>query len=307
MGQGSYQAADWVKLCARRGLKDTMRPETIFPTTGAQKSFNSRYIACREARDSIDSPQSTPVIIGFDVTASMGYLAKELALHTMHRTILSLLEDRPIRYPQILCAAIGDSRCDTAPLQVTQFEADIRIIEQMTSLYLEGGGGGNGGESYHLLWYFAAHHTATDHFEKRHKKGYLFTLGDDVCHQQLTAPEIKYTFGTAHPYGYANAELLSQAEERYHIFHIHIDTDRSFDDICFTSWRSLLGGHALRIHRHDLSCLPQLLCSVIAINEGQDRNTVLKHMNQDIAERIAPSVALLTVTPPAAVTKTITF
>jgi hypothetical protein len=82
----------------------------------------------RESRDSEDSPESTPVIIGFDVTASMGYLAKELALHSMNEIIKHLYKAKPITNPHILCAAIGDSLADKYPLQVTQFEADIRII-----------------------------------------------------------------------------------------------------------------------------------------------------------------------------------
>lgn len=307
MGKGSYQAADWVKLCQQRKLSDTMPPEAILPTDHVAKVYDSRYVRMREARDSIDSPQATPIIIGFDVTASMGYLAKELALNTLHRTILSLLRERPILYPQVLCAAIGDSRSDRHPLQVTQFEADIRIIEQMTALYLEGGGGGNGGESYHLLWYFAAHHTVADQFDKRHKKGYLLTLGDDTCHRQLSAPEIQRVFGDIVPYGYTSEELLQQAQARYHVLHIHIDTDRPSDDGIFSSWQHLLSGHALRIHRKELRYLPSLLCAAIAVNEGQSLNAVLKGMDQDEAEHIAPILALFSADPPTSAHHTIAF
>ncbi|HAO33838.1 MAG TPA: hypothetical protein DCQ84_12920, partial [Candidatus Competibacteraceae bacterium] len=55
----------------------------------------------------------------------------------------------------------------------------IRIARQLRRLWLEKGGGGNACESYTLPWYFAATHTAIDCFEKRGKKGYLFTVGDE--------------------------------------------------------------------------------------------------------------------------------
>ena len=37
-----------------------------------------------------------------------------------------------------IIAAIGDSKSDLGPLQVTQFEADIRIAEQLLDLWLKG-------------------------------------------------------------------------------------------------------------------------------------------------------------------------
>ena len=163
MGRGSYTASDWTKL--RSSFGNERRAEKIFSSACSQQS--SLAGVYREARDNEDSPQSTPVIIGFDVTTSMGYLAEELALNSLNRAIMYLYEHKPILCPQVMCCAIGDCKSDKRPLQVTQFESDIRIIKQLTSLYLEGGGGGNGGESYNLAWYFAGKRTRTDCYEKR--------------------------------------------------------------------------------------------------------------------------------------------
>lgn len=160
MGRGSYTASDWASLRRSNDLTDENRVETIFSAKCAGTAYDVRHVVLRESRDNADSPHSTPVIIGFDVTASMGYLAKELSVHTINEAVQRLFAGNAIPNPQFLCAAIGDSRSDKAPLQVTQFESDIRVIRQLTDLYLEGGGGGNYGESYHLLWYFAAFRTA---------------------------------------------------------------------------------------------------------------------------------------------------
>ena len=180
MGRGSYTAGDWAKLRNSKGLVKNNPVENVFTGRAAKQAYDCANITVRESRDSVDSPMSTPVIIGFDVTASMGYLAQELAVNAVNRAVLTLYDRKPISNPQILCSAVGDARCDTSPLQVTQFESDIRMISQLTELWLEGGGGGNGGESYNLLWYFAAVHTRTDCFEKRGGKGFLFTIGDDA-------------------------------------------------------------------------------------------------------------------------------
>ncbi len=249
----------------------------------------------RESRDSEDSPESTPVIIGFDVTASMGYLAKELALHSMNEIIKHLYKAKPITNPHILCAAIGDSLADKYPLQVTQFEADIRIIEQLLELYLEGGGGGNGGESYNLLWYFAAKHTKADCFEKRSKKGYLFTIGDDASLGSLSTTEIKRVFGDEVLYVLSDEELLRKAEKNYNVFHIVIENEQADSEAIFRKWQEFMPGRVTVINKRDISYLADIIYAIISVSEGKTANEALKSMDQDKAEKAAESLAYIEV------------
>ena len=87
MGRGSYRASDWAKL--RSSINTSVSAEEIYanrikaltPLSDIHSKETEGCKQIRESRDSEDSPESTPVIIGFDVTASMGYLAKELALN----------------------------------------------------------------------------------------------------------------------------------------------------------------------------------------------------------------------------------
>ena len=291
MGRGSYTASDWAKLRTKRNLNDQQCVEKIFSVQTAITSYSSKSIHLRCSCDPEADAKATPVIIGFDVTASMGYLAKELATNGMHTTIMRLLADKQITDPQILCAAIGDCKSDVTPLQVTQFEADIRILEQLLNLHLEGGGGGNNGESYNLLWYFAAYHTRHDHFEKRGKKGYLFTIGDDYCHSKLTTAEIGRNFTSSSMYELANEELLQRVQKKYHVFHIHIDKGLPMDNDIFRQWVQLLPGHCAPISKKDIVCLPELVTAMIAVTEGKTINEALRGMDQKRAERIARSVA----------------
>ena len=127
MGLGSYRASDWTRLRSSKGLTQVNRVEKVFTVSSAAGKYDVRNIRVRESRDSDDSPRSTPVIIGFDVTASMGYLAKELAVNAINKTVTDLCRNKPITNPHVMCAAIGDCKSDKSPLQVTQFEADIRI------------------------------------------------------------------------------------------------------------------------------------------------------------------------------------
>ena len=291
MGRGSYTASDWTKLRSSFGKESSA--ERIFSAGSSSGSPSSLSGVYREARDNEDSPESTPVIIGFDVTASMGYLAEELALNALNRAIMYIYENKPILYPQVMCCAIGDCKTDRHPLQVTQFESDIRIIRQLTSLYLEGGGGGNGGESYNLAWYFAAKRTHTDCYEKRRKKGILITIGDDCCHKVLTRAEISRVFGDSVTYDLSREELIAVAEERYHVFHICIDRGTPEDERIFADWRSFMKGGVAAISKRDISCLAELIYALISVAEGRTPNEALKSVEQRAAETAAKSLAYI--------------
>ncbi|NLG05896.1 MAG: hypothetical protein GX567_19035 [Clostridia bacterium] len=293
MGTGSYTSSDWNHLRGKKGLTTDSNFDKVFVNRDTLSLYDSRRVQLRESRDSAESPNSTPIIIGFDATASMGYLAKELAVNSLNNTIMSLYENQIVSDPHILCSAIGDCKSDRSPLQVTQFEADIRIIEQLTDLFLEGGGGGNGGESYNLLWYFAARHTQSDCYEKRQKKGFLFTIGDDQCHKDLSIVEIRNVFNDQTQYSLSNEELLRMVREKYHVFHIHIETGHYDDQQIVSAWKKLLPGYATTIHKHDICYLSFLITAIMAVTNGADVNQTLKQMDQSVAERIARSMALI--------------
>lgn len=64
---------------------------------------------------------------------------------------------------------IGDLAYDSAPIQMSQFESDVRIAEHLDKVYFESGGGGNCYESYSLAWYCGLNHARLDCW-KRGKK-----------------------------------------------------------------------------------------------------------------------------------------
>lgn len=176
MGTARWNPTDWSAYAASTAGKST---DAVFAARGIDQDLNPFGVALRESRDSDLNPASTAIIVGLDVTGSMGMIADALAREGLGIMVEEILARKPVSDPHILCMGIGDVLCDQAPLQVTQFEADIRIARQLEKLWLEKGGGGNSCESYTLPWYFAAMHTAIDCFEKRGKKGYLFTVGDE--------------------------------------------------------------------------------------------------------------------------------
>ena len=169
----------------------------------------------REARDNPDSPTSTPIIVGFDATGSMGTVPR-IVQEKLAGLFGLLLRKGYCENPQVAVSAYGDYLAgDRVPLQISQFEADNRVDAALDQIVLEGGGGGNSGEQANLLWYYAAYHTVTDSWEKRGKKGYLFTIADEVA-LPLTPQAIKEVIGDGQPMGpIDNKGLVAELKKKW--------------------------------------------------------------------------------------------
>lgn len=295
MGHGSYQSRDWDKLKSSRNITSQSRVSDLYKSEEMKDWLNPHGVKYRESCDSMDNPASTAIIIGLDVTGSMGYLSEEIAKNALNRTMLEIYEKNPVTNPHIMFQAIGDSKSDRAPLQVTQFEADIRIAEQLLDVYFEGRGGGNGGESYLLSWYFAAKHTKIDCYEKRKEKGFLFTIGDERCHQELTDIEIARVFGEKSK-DYTAKELYEEASKKYEIFHIVMKAGGYKYQNSGESWKALIGGRAIELDPEDLDVLPELFVGLMQRAKGMSVEDIVaqwKGKASEVVKKILDEVGPL--------------
>lgn len=268
MGAGSFDANSYRSFS---NVASTKTVDEIYTSKGMHKDLDPKGVAIRESRDSADNPQSTPIIVGLDVTGSMGMLAEVIAKQGLGTLFQGILDRNPVTNPHLMFMGIGDANCDRAPLQVSQFEADNRIVEQLTKLWIEHGGGGNNFESYNLPWYFAARHTEHDSMQKRGKRGYLFTVGDEEAPKPLTAEQLKRFMGDSLQADVSTEEILAEARRSYDVFHIVVeegDYARRNAAGVFASWAPLLGQRVIRLSDHKL--LAQTIVSAIEVAEGVD-------------------------------------
>ena len=183
-----------------------------------------------------------------------------------------------------------------APLQATQFEADIRLAEQLKDLWIEGGGGGgNGGESHHLPWYSAAMKTLIDCFEKRGKKGYLFTIGDEPILPGITKENLRRVFDSGAETDLSSAELLAMASRTFEVFRVvltHVGFARAQLNSVLATWEPLLGERV--IHCDDHEKVAEVIVSAIQVMEGSDKTTVAKSWSGSTAVTVANAVKSLT-------------
>lgn len=290
MGSGTFNAAAYRSFAASTTGKTT---DEIYTSREIKKELDPKGVKLRESRDSTDNPNSTPLIVALDVTGSMGIIADVLAREGLGTLFTAVLERKPITDPHVMFMAVGDANFDHAPLQVSQFEADNRIVEQLTQIWIEHGGGGNQFESYNLPWYFAANHTEHDSLIKRGKRGYLFTIGDEEAPHDLTRDQIEKFIGDKLHQSVSSAQMLAEAQRKYDVFHIIIeegDYASHHPTQTVESWRKLLGQHVISLADHKK--LAETIVSTIEVVEGRDAKKVTEAWGSvvyDAVKHLPPS------------------
>lgn len=280
MGGGKYDSATYVNYAVTSGLIDKKGVATnkaaaeIFTASQVNQALNPFDVKVRESRDSNDHPVSNAIILALDVTGSMGFVAKQIAQVGLLKLMKEIYTRKPVIDPQILFMGFDDIECQ-GHFQVSQFESDIRIAEQLLMLWLENGGGGNNYESYALPWLFAAKHTSIDCWEKRGKKGYLFTIGDEEPTPKLHKKDVNRILGYSPQGKLDSATLLENAQKSYNVFHIVAEEGshaRSSKNEVRSAWEELMGGNVLFLPDH--TRIAELVVSTIQIAEGADPDDV---------------------------------
>ena len=235
-------------------------------------ALDPKGVQFRECRDSEEHPNTIPVILGVDVTGSMGSACAAVA-RQLDKIITGLYGD--VKDVEFMVMGIGDFAYDRAPLQVSQFESDVRICDQLGKIWFERGGGPNAFESYTAAWYFANNHTQLDCW-KRGKKGIIITMGDEPLNPYLPGKEFDRVFGHGSQ-DIDTIELYKQVSEKYDVYHIiitdpescglyHLKRDKE-------SWGKILDGQHLFVKKSDE--LPEVIHDIVLAHvEDTDGNTV---------------------------------
>lgn len=293
MGGGSWSSSSWSSYKASSGIDHARSARDIYTTTRTKAEYLPKGVI-RESCDSEEHPNSTPIILGLDVTGSMSHV-----LHTMADklgvTMGEIYNRKVVTDPQICFAAIDDYiTSDNEALQVTQFESDIRIAEQMKELKFIERGGGNRWESYVLAWYFAARHTKCDAFAKG-KKGVIITMGDDGVQPMLTREEVRDVFGDTLQDDIKTSELLTEVNRNWEVFHISIADGGSFSSRVTSEWGDILGSHSIIVD--DMNKLPEVIVSLLQALNGDSVDEIAKSWDGSTAVVVKEALKNLAITP----------
>lgn len=290
MGDGRWNASDWTAYASTNTVGKSKAE--IFTSRNMKPEYDPAKIAMRESRDGKDNPNSTPIILASDVTGSMGMIAEKIMRDGLNTLATEIYDRKPVADPHIMIAAIGDAECDRAPLQVTQFEADIRVAEQARELWLEGGGGGNAGESYSIAQMFAAMKVSADAIEKRGRKGYLFSIGDEPNLDGMTKTQIKRFLDIDVERDLSAREILDMAQQHWEVFHIVLVNEgrcRYGRDAVLSNWKATLPERTIELQ--DVNALAETVVSLIQVTEGARASDVAATWSGDTALVVANALS----------------
>ena len=272
--------------------------ETLDP-----KKLNSKGLRIREGLDSKEHPESLAIAVFLDVTGSMRNVPV-IAQKKLGQLMSVLLGKGYVEHPHILFGAIGDANSDYVPLQIGQFEQGIELDDQLTKLILEGNGGSQIHETYELAHYFMARHSVIDCWDKRNKKGYFFSIGDEFPYNTIKKNQVLEIIGDELEGDIPTEQIFKELQERYEVFHIiPTQTSNGKNPEIKKLWKEHFDERVLLLDNADAIC--ETIAMTIAWNEGviDDTNQAAKDLIEVGADKKSVVSATNAIIPYISVTQ----
>jgi len=267
----NYRALKREEVFTQRTVEEKLDPRNVKVGKGDRKGLQ-----LRESIISESNPDPTPIILGLDVTGSMRDVVHQIATVELPKLMTEIHSQSVVSDPHVMFMGIDDVhaiRGGHGALQVSYFEPDLKIVEQLRKLWLVGNGGGNDSESYDLAWYFAGRYTYLENFEKTGKPGFLFTIGDEPFPVDLNeAYQLEQIFGPGEYEDTTPLACLKSARQKFQVFHVSVEKG----GYNLSGWDKHLGNNHLRIPARDLKHLTDVVLATMRIANGADINDVIE-------------------------------
>lgn len=223
MGSGTFSKAEFkaYNVANHKSYDDSTGRVSgqVYTARKLDPSLDPKKFLIRECVNSDEHPNTIPVILALDVTGSMGSACKETA-EALGVIITNLL--KKFKDVEFCVMGIGDLAYDGAPIQMSQFESDVRIAEALDKIYMEHGGGGNSYESYTAAWYMGLKRTKLDCFEKQGRKGIIITMGDEPLNPYLPVYQLNDAIKGTEQADIDTNDLYKEVCEKFDIYHIAV-------------------------------------------------------------------------------------
>jgi hypothetical protein len=130
-------------------------------------------------------------------------------------------------------------------------------------------GGGQKTKSYELALYFMSRHTATDCYERRGKRGYLFLIGDEMAYPRVKPTEVRDVIGDEMRHHLPVSDLVAEVSAKWDTYYI-LPAGASYvgDREVLGFWRGLLGQNVIQLGDLDA------VCETIALSVGLGEDAI---------------------------------
>ena len=264
----SYTTKSRDEVFRQRTVDEKLDPRNVKVGKGDRKGLQLRESIISDA-----NPDPTPIILALDVTGSMRDVVHQIATVELPKMMTEIHSRAVVSDPHVMFMAVDDVHVQGhGALQVSYFEPDLKIVEQLRQLWLVGNGGGNSSESYDLAWYFAGRYTYLENFEKTGKTGFLFTIGDEPFPVDVNRPEqLEEIFGPGEYERTTPLNALKMAQRKFQVFHVSVEKG-GYD---LSGWDKHLGANHLRVPARDLRHLTEVVLATMTIANGANINDVI--------------------------------
>lgn len=209
-----------------------------------------------------------PIWTGFDGTGSMAENSSRA--HAAQGNIHAMLNAIRKRYnPQLSASVIQDVSDTHSPFQMTQFEGDERIAEQLR-LLIPDGAGGDAIEDYQLSLAYLMLATDTDIVNFYGLKGYGFIVGDQIGRENVTKEEVKAYLGHTLQNTMTTKAVVELLLPKWHMYYIHVGSGGrgGSEDFATEWWKDKFGvGHV--VIAHDPNLIAEVQCALIYVTETE--------------------------------------
>jgi hypothetical protein len=187
----------------------------------------------------VSSSSPTPLVVGVDVTGSMGEWPKLIfqKLPVLYNEAKLHLPDLDISF-----CAIGDANIDQFPLQVCDFKKGKELEEHINSLYPEAGGGGGTKESYELAAYFYARHCRLP----AAKRGLFVFCGDEGFYERIKVNTVKKMIGDTLSQDVDSFVVFAELKKRFDVYILRVPFgEPEKDQLIQEQWQRALDRQAV--------------------------------------------------------------
>lgn len=236
---GDYTPAPWTK---GHDFKDAYKAYDAH----VGRSYSDAAAKGKDAKSLVEanvkSDSKAPVVIGIDVTGSMGDWPKTIFSklpYLEHEMREYLGEDAEISF-----CAIGDVHSDQYPLQVRKFVKGPELANELKELVIEGGGGAQYKESYEMGAYYYARHCDIPNAVK---PIFIF-IGDEGIYDAVDKSAAKKLCGDDIDHRETAHKIFNELKRRFSVYAIRKtygsmvgDTADSLDRGIQAQWEKLVG------------------------------------------------------------------